>query len=150
MKPSRPQWTCILFLAVAFVAPSVSRAQESSAAPAGSQAINLSLMDCIREAFKNNKEIRIAAYGQELRDGDIQFQRAQFDANLETDASAGDFSIPRLSEDPFTTTPFVASTHSSDTRVVSTYTDRLHIGSTWSAALTLDTGGNLSGVRVGG
>src|SRR6266850_1944590 len=95
MKRLKPVLMLALLLAGAGATPNVSHAQSSSP-PADVAPLQLSLMDCIREAFKNNKEIRIDSYRPALTENDILFAKAQFDASLTASAFYQDQESPVL------------------------------------------------------
>jgi len=142
MKPSNRSLFALTFLlAIVPAFTSGSSAQEGSA-PAGAEPLKLSLMDCIREAFKNNKDIRVDSYRPLLSDTDIAFQKAQFDANLTATAFYQDQESPTLGVDRKVKSPqantVIGTTPSNFTRAEVTYADPLTTGGRWQADVRFD------------
>jgi outer membrane protein TolC len=127
----------LVLIALLVLAAGPAMAQEGSMA--GPEPMRLALDDCVRETFKNNKEIRIASYAANLRDEEILFQKAQFDANLDSNVTYSDFKSPTPATSVSATFPFlqseITSSEGSFTDWTTAYRDSLHIGSSWSAQL---------------
>lgn len=96
MNRLRTVLTLMLVLALSATPPAVTRAQENTAVPAGPAPIRLSLMDCIRAAFRSNKEIKVDSYRPMLSENDILFEKAQFDASLTASTFYQDVKSPSL------------------------------------------------------
>jgi outer membrane protein TolC len=130
----------MLIFALAIADPSDSRAQETtSVAPAGSPSINLTLLDCIREAFKNNKDIKVDSYRPALTENDIAFAKAQFDASLTGTAFYQDARSPSLGviqTSASSATTLVGKTPSNFAQADIVYADPLEsTGGRWQADL---------------
>ena len=136
----------LLAAVVAAVVPGDLLARQETPAT-GPEPMKLSLMDCIREAFKNNREVKVTSYYQELRENDLTFQEAQFDPSVTAATSYTDTSDPSLAYCDLSSfsaglcSPLgslkALSNMSSSAAAEGTYSDRLHLGSTWSADLAM-------------
>lgn len=139
----------VLVLFSAALAPVTSLAQDQGSAPASEpEAISLSLNDVVREAFRNNRTVRVSSYVPEFRANDLLFQKAQFDAAVTASASYLDASDPSLTfcdEGSFSLPPGIPGRctslgqvrdvpNDSTTSILQgTFSDRLHFGTLWSA-----------------
>jgi len=155
---NRAKTLLMLSAMIATTFPGWTPAQEGSAG--GPAPLELSLKDCIKAAFENNKQIHIDSYLPELRAQDILLSESSFDPNLvftglyedQTSPTNNFFDIGNLLDpnqinfnQPFSTlekrvqeallTP--VSIDSTQTSLDSRYVDPLRLGGFWSAGLFL-------------
>ncbi|MBI3450814.1 MAG: TolC family protein [Acidobacteria bacterium] len=134
---------CTLILSASAVSSltSPATAQEATGAPGAAGTLQMSLTDCVREAFKNNADIRIDSYRPMLSDTDIAFAKAQFDASLTGSLFYQDQKSPTLNS-------VVNNAHTSAETVIGktpsnfsqadvVYADPLTTGGRWQADLRL-------------
>jgi len=134
---------CTLILSASAVSSlsTPATAQEATAAPDAAGALQMSLTDCVREAFKNNKDIRVDSYRPMLSDTDIAFAKAQFDASLTGTLFYQDQKSPTLNavlnNAQTKASTFIGKTPSNFGQADIVYADPLTTGGRWQADLRL-------------